>query len=478
MMLGTLRRRLILSHTLPLLVIIPLVGITLIYVLETNVILPELADQLASEAALIARLTGDEPSFWDDPARAAAFLSDMDPHVDARFMLFDSEGHLLASNDPGDDGRLGQRPDRPDLGAALAGAIRTTTTYSRNLGAEVADVWFPVRGPDQQVVGVIRLSHRLASVEEQLMRLRYLITAVLLEALALGVALGLLLALNVERPLRRATWAIWNLASGQHLTPLVEQGPQDTRLLLRAVNSLVERLRNLETARRRLLANLVHELGRPLAAMQAGIRALRGGATADPELSRELLDGMDEEVTRLGRLLDDLAQLHDQVLGSLELERKPISLTEWLPQVLVTWREAAYSKGLQWQARVPADLPILEADSDGLARVLGNVLSNAVKYTPSGGTICIEAGAQDREAWIRVGDTGPGIDPEDQARIFSPFYQGHSITRFPQGMGLGLSIANDLVVAHGGRIEVDSTPGQGSRFTMWIPLAKPDTPPY
>jgi two-component system sensor histidine kinase BaeS len=477
-MLATLRRRLILSHALPMLVIIPLLGITLIYVLETRVILPELAEELAGDAALVARLARDQPDVWYDRAQAQVFVDDLSQYFMARIMLLDSEGRLLASNDPADEKRLGQLLRRPELSDALAGKTHISTTYSRNLHAEVADVWSPVSDPDRQVIGVIRLSHRLGTVQDQLMRLRYLITGILVVALVLGMAVGLLLALNIERPINRATWAIWNLASGQHLTPLVEQGPQDTRLLLRAVNSLVERLRNLETARRRLLANLVHELGRPLAAMQAGIRALRGGATADPELSRELLDGMDEEVTRLGRLLDDLAQLHDQVLGSLELDRKPISLTEWLPQVLVTWREAAYSKGLQWQARVPADLPILEADSDGLARVLGNVLSNAVKYTPSGGTICIEAGAQDREAWIRVGDTGPGIDPEDQARIFSPFYQGHSITRFPQGMGLGLSIANDLVVAHGGRIEVDSTPGQGSRFTMWIPLAKPDTPPY
>ncbi len=470
-MLATLRRRLILSHALPLLVVIPLMGIALIYVLETRVILPKLAEELAGEAILAARLTREQPDLWDDPGQAEAFVSDLSQHLTGRIMLLDREGRLLASSDPADIERLGQQLDRSDLAHALAGSTYISTTYSRNLHEEVADVWFPVLDAEQRVVGVIRLSHGLVSVQDQLMHLRYLITGVLLVALVLGLAMGLLLALNIERPVNRATRAIWNLASGQRLTPLVEQGPQDTRLLLRAVNSLVDRLRNLETARRRLLANLVHELGRPLAAMQAGIRALRGGATADPKLSQELLEGMDQEVERLRHLLDDLAQLHGQVLGTLELDREPIHLAEWLPQVLVTWREAAHSKELQWEARVPTDLPVLEADSDRLARALGNLLSNAVKYTPSEGTVCIEAGAEDREVWIRVSDTGPGIDPEDQARIFTPFYRGHSITRFPQGMGLGLTIANDLVIAHGGRIEVKSTPGQGSHFTMWIPLA-------
>lgn len=468
-MLATLRRRLILSHALPLLVIIPLVGIALIYVLETKVMLPKLADELAGEAALVVRLTREQPDLWGDPAQAQAFVSDLSQDLMGRIMLLDSEGRLLASRDPADEERLGQRLDSPGLTTALAGETSTSTTYSRNLHAEVADVWFPVLDPDQQVVGVIRLSHRLGTVHDQLMRLRYLITGVLVVALVLGMAIGSLLALNLERPVNRATRAIWNLASGQHLAPLVEEGPQEMRVLLRAVSSLVERLHNLESARRQLLANLVHELGRPLAAMQAGIRALRGGATADPKLSQELLEGMDEEVERLRHLLDDLAQLHDQVLGTLELDRESIPLAEWLPEVLVTWREAAQAEGLTWEANVPADLPTLEADPDRLARALGNLLSNAVKYTPPGGTVCVEADLGNGEVWIRVSDTGPGIEPEDQARIFTPFYRGVSVTRFPQGMGLGLTIANDLVVAHGGRLEVESTPGQGSRFTIRMP---------
>jgi two-component system sensor histidine kinase BaeS len=470
-MLATLRRRLILSHALPLLVIIPLVGIALIYVLETSVILPKLAEELAGEAALIARLTRKQPDLWGDRAQVQAFVSELSQDLIARIMLLDSEGRLLASNDPADENRLGQRLDSPGLTTALAGEVSTATAYSRNLHAEVADVWFPVLDSDQQVVGVIRLSHRLGTVQDQLMRLRYLTTGVLVVALVLGTALGLLLALNIERPVNQATRAIWNLASGQHLTLLVEEGPQDTRLLLRAVNSLVGRLRSLETARRQLLANLVHELGRPLAAMQAGIRALRGGATADPELSQELLDGMDQEVERLSHLLDDLAQLHDQVLGTLELDREPIPLAKWLPQVLATWRAAAHSKGLTWEVRVPTDVPTLEADSDRLARALGNLLSNAIKYTPPGGTVTIEADVEDGEVWIQVSDTGPGIAPEDLARIFTPFYRGHPTTRFPQGLGLGLTIANDLVIAHGGRLEVESTLSHGSRFIIRVPLA-------
>jgi signal transduction histidine kinase len=104
-----------------------------------------------------------------------------------------------------------------------------------------------------------------------------------------------------------------------------------------------------------------------------------------------------------------------------------------------------------------------------LAQVIGNLLSNAIKYTPPGGTISVEVGLEDETFWLRIGDTGPGITEEEQQRIFEPFYRSRRDRRFPQGMGLGLTIAQDLIVAHGGRLEVDSQSGQGSRFTIWLP---------
>jgi signal transduction histidine kinase len=179
---------------------------------------------------------------------------------------------------------------------------------------------------------------------------------------------------------------------------------------------------------------------------------------------------MDEEAEHLGHLLDDLAGLHAQVLGTLELNRQPMALAEWLTLILPPWRESAQAKGLRWEANIPRSLPTLEVDPDRLAQVLGNLLNNAIKYTPPKGTVSVDAGVKGEEAWIRIGDTGPGITAEEQERIFAPFYRSQRGRRFPQGMGLGLNIAYTLVAAHDGRLELDSTPGLGSRFTVWLPL--------
>jgi two-component system, OmpR family, sensor histidine kinase BaeS len=284
------------------------------------------------------------------------------------------------------------------------------------------------------------------------------------------------LALDLGRPIQETQRAAEQLAYGQPPAPLAEQGPEEIRSLACSFNVLAARLQTLEESRRRLLANLVHELGRPLGALLAAVQALTEGADQDQALRGELLGGMEAQIHRLQRLLDDLAQLHDRVLGSLELNRQPLALAEWLPETLSPWRETALQRALMWQSNIPAEMPVISADPDRLAQAVGNLVSNAIKYTPPQGSITVSAGSQAGEVWLRVTDTGPGIAAEEQARIFAPFYRGPVAGRFPQGMGLGLSIARDLVTAHDGRLTVESAPGSGSQFTIWLPVITPPNP--
>jgi len=183
----------------------------------------------------------------------------------------------------------------------------------------------------------------------------------------------------------------------------------------------------------------------------------------------ELLEGMEDEINILRRLLDDLTGLYDQFVGSFLLEFQPVNLNKWLPNFFQTQREAANAKGVQWQINISDDLPVMEVDPIRLAQAIGNVVNNAIKFTPQGGTVSVESGVQACDMWIRIRDTGPGIPLEDQGLLFTPFFRGRSKTRFPQGMGLGLSIARELVMAHQGRLEFESIPGEGSCFTIWLP---------
>jgi signal transduction histidine kinase len=470
MKLNSLRNRLILSHILPLAVMIPVVGILLVYLLETQVLLPQLAVRLLGDARLLKEITRAEYELWGNPYFFEDMLSRVQLEPDVRVMFLSPDGHLLYSSDPGDVEHFGNTINAAGLASAAQGREVTLTNYSpMRLNNVLIDVLTPVIGYSGQVIGIVRVTYRLLSIYDLFSQFRELTVIVLVFGLLLGAVLGFVLAINIERPVRRVTRAIYDVARGVRTEKLAEQGPEEIRSLARAVNYMVERLESMERSRRQLLANLVHELGRPLGALRSAIHSLSKGAANDPQLLNELTSGMDEEAIRLQHVLEDLAHLHDQVVGTLELNLSPISLSEWLPRMLVPWQEAALEKQLRWQADIPVDLPTVQADPVRLSQIIGNLASNAIKYTPSGRSVSVTAGTEEQWAWIKVTDTGPGISPDEQEKVFVPFYRGDQSSRIKQGMGLGLSIARDLTTAHGGKLELRSTPGLGSSFIVWLP---------
>ncbi len=278
-----------------------------------------------------------------------------------------------------------------------------------------------------------------------------------------------LLSVNLSKSLKQVITSIHQLATGQEVAPPVEQGPEEIRDLIRTVNTLVIRLQTMEKTRRKLLANLVHELGRPLGALLPAIQALEAGAVKDEALRQELLAGMEEEINILRRLLNDLRGCTINLRVRLSCRLEIVDLAKWLPNLVRMQREAAYAKGLQWESDIREDLPVMSIDPDRLAQAVGNLINNAIKFTPPGGKVTISADSQVDEVRIAIQDTGPGIPDKDQDLVFTPFFRGRTETRFPQGMGLGLSIARDLVMAHQGRLEFESVQGQGSCFTIWLP---------
>ena len=465
----SLRSRLILSHMLLVLIISPLIALAFIYLIETQIILRGVAADLRQQGQLIAHLATVETSLWMQPEQARLFIARFSSPLDAEIMLITPSRELLASSDPGDSDQIGQPLTLSHFPNTSINEEVVRINYSQQLQAEVVEVILPVNNSQRQIVGLIRLTQQLDDVYHLFVRLRYLVGGIVLAQLIVALLLSLFLSRQLERPLKQVTGAITGMVQGQTWQTLPEAGPQETQLLARAFNTLTGRLRSLEEFRRRLLANLVHEVGRPVGALQAAIQALLSGGDQDEAFRRELLLGMEAEVQRVHPLLDNLTRLHDQILGTLELDRQPTDLNTWLPEVIIPWQATAQEKDLLWQADIAEALPVLSIDQDRLARVLGNLLSNAIKYTEPGGQVSFAAASDGESVCFQVSDTGIGISDEEQAHIFEAFYRSHPGRRFPQGMGLGLSIAKELVTAHGGRIELESTAGSGSQFIVWLP---------
>src|SRR4051794_24618192 len=212
MSMRTLRRRLVLSHIVPFLLVIPLVGIALIFALESQVLLPGLAAELRGESALITAIAEEHPAIWADRAQAQALAANLAPRLTARLMFLDTSGHILASTDPADSTRIGDLIPSSvvqDLPPTLGGETKVRIVFGPQRQAEIADVLAPVTGPDGRIRGIVRLTNQLTGAAyAQFQQLRAIILIVLLAGLLLGAGVGLGLALNIERPLREATGAI------------------------------------------------------------------------------------------------------------------------------------------------------------------------------------------------------------------------------------------------------------------------------
>jgi two-component system, OmpR family, phosphate regulon sensor histidine kinase PhoR len=235
----------------------------------------------------------------------------------------------------------------------------------------------------------------------------------------------------------------------------------------------VTELRRLEQVRTEFVANVSHELRTPLTAIRGYLETLLGGALEEPAHARRFLDIAARHTERLGRLLDDLADLSNIELGRVTLRLEPTALGDTVESVLAIVRPRAEAAGVALAAAVPPDLPPVEADHDRLVQILLNLVDNAVKHTSPGGSVTVSGHAPDGgTVEIDVRDTGVGIPAADLPRITERFYRvDRARSRELGGTGLGLAIVKHLVMAHGGSLAITSEPGRGTTVRVTLPAA-------
>jgi signal transduction histidine kinase len=308
--------------------------------------------------------------------------------------------------------------------------------------------------------------------------------ALLLAAGVAGLAAVLLtlgLSRRILRPVEALTAAARRMGRGDLSQRVEVQSNDEIGELARAFNAMADGLTRLEELRRNMVSDVAHDLRTPLSNIRGYLEALQDGVV---EPKREVIDSLCEEAMLLGRLVDDLQELALAEAGQLRLERRPVAPADLVNRAMEAARGQAAAKGIALQVDLPTDLPLVDVDHQRIGQVLGNLLSNALTHTPSGGEVAIVArrcpepsrraveGAKDSEVAITVRDTGEGISPEHLPYIFERFYRADkSRSRATGGTGLGLSIAKQLVEAHGGRISVESQMGQGAIFTFTLPVA-------
>lgn len=419
---------------------------------------------LADEARLVAESVRD-PLARDDRAGVVAYVTRLASVTHTWVVVRDRDGDEVAESLSG-----------------LSGLS----------GGDVVEVTVPVTSTDGEVLGSVRATSTLDDVQALLGRLNETTVVVALAVAVLAAVAGWLLATSIARPAGWVAQAALDLAGrrssgvpfgepepassngGPELKPLPEPtgSTDEIRALVQAFNSLADQLRVHEQARREFASDVSHELHSLASAMQTAAEALdRGAAESNPALGQRLVGGLVGHTRRLTRLADDLLELARFEGGRLRLDQQDLDLGELVPSMLDEWASEAGRRGIALEARLPpGPLPIY-GDPIRLAQALGNLVENALKYAGNNGWVRVDVARSARTCEIAVTDSGPGIPAAVLPRVFERYFRVEGrASGGPGGMGLGLAIAHQIVLAHGGTLVAESPPGSGARFVLRLPF--------
>jgi signal transduction histidine kinase len=293
---------------------------------------------------------------------------------------------------------------------------------------------------------------------------------------SLSMLIAIFLAYRLLRPVRDLSQSVQKLGAGD----LSERAPiywnDEIAVLARNFNHMADSLQDAEHSRRAMTADIAHELRNPLAVQRANLEALQDGIYP---LTPENLEPVMEQNILLSRLVDDLRTLALADAGRLQLERSRVNLATLLGSVVDRYNPQANKNNVEIIKKWPSDQEskrcVISVDSVRIEQVIGNLLSNALRYTPTDGKIRVSLVCSERKIDVDVHDSGPGIAEDSLNYVFERFYRGDtSRSREAGGTGLGLAIARQLAEAHGGELKARNHPDGGAQFTMSLPLTQDD----
>ena len=303
--------------------------------------------------------------------------------------------------------------------------------------------------------------------EKVLLQFRKIFTIVIFPLLGLGFGGGIFLAVRTFRPIRHLIETVRSVFVGKLETRVrIPHTGDELDELARLFNGMLEKIEALIKGMRDSLDNVAHDLRTPMARLRAGAEmALRSGRNTD--VYREALADCIDESDQILKMLNTLMDISEAETGIMKLDLKVFDLTTVIEETVDVYFYLAEERDLTIQRRIPSGLR-LKADPNRIRQVIGNLLDNAIKYTPPGGKVELNAHADEKDTVITVKDTGIGIPPEDIPRVWDRLFRGDQ-SRSVNGLGLGLSLVKAIVEAHGGKVEVTSEPTRGSVFTICIP---------
>jgi signal transduction histidine kinase len=468
-MLASLRARLWLTYLLLIATILGVIGVSLfVFVIRVTGYAAAENRLRVAASVLTARVEDQANPTSETLARIAGRI---DTNQKVRILLLDDSGAVVL------DTRAGIAPGFPALKPPFQ--VQADDQLSPQFIRDASGVsWlYRIQPFDDTRSLMVAIPRPRANLNLQaLLRDEFVLLGLRTGAVALALSLALVFVMGwwISNPLRKIAAAAGSVAAGDaHPIPL--EGPTEVKQLASAFNEMAARVQTSLQSQRDFVANVSHELKTPLTSIQGFAQAILDGAASTPEALQQAAGVISAEAGRMNRLVLDLLALARLEGGTANLQRAPLDLAALLASAAERFTPQAKSAQVALQVQIQP-LPGLTGDEDRLAQVFTNLLDNAIKYTGAGGVVRLTADRRADFVEVSVADNGPGLSPEDQARIFERFYQADKSRRggAGRGVGLGLAIAREIVAAHGGTIQVVSALGKGSTFIVRLPIARPD----
>ncbi len=465
----SIRTRLTLWYTGLLAISLLVIGV-LIYTLVGRILLTNLDERLIAQAEDVIALIQAE----NDPLQVMLLGRAQLPPIDVygsqyfiQIVQLDGRAVQLSEN------LRGQRLPVPlqFVQDIVPGEPRRMTLETSGARLRVISLPIPL---GNRIIGIIEVAANMASTADALDVIRRALLFGSLLALLLAAVGGNILARAALGPIKAITETAQQITGTEDLSQRIPVTMPGDELgeLTETINDMLGRLDEAFNAQQRLVADVSHELRTPLTTIQGNLDLLRRGAADDPTMRGEALAAIEDQTSRMRRLVADLLLLAQADAG-LKLHRQPVELDTLLLDIYRQAQVMARNTGVP--VRLGAeDQAIVEGDADRLRQLLLNLTDNAIKYTPAGGEVTLTLHRDDGWVAVSVEDTGVGIAAEDLPHIFERFYRADRSRTRPGGSGLGLSIAHWIAQAHGGELTVTSEPGRGSTFTLHLPQAVGD----
>jgi two-component system OmpR family sensor kinase len=454
-MFSSLRSRLWLSYALLIVTALSLVAVILFFsLLRSPLLYRQTIERLKAVGEVVAQ-TADSSLFASSQQAARTF--------DVRILLYSADRQVLWDTNAATD---------PMMGFPVKRRFSGKLPLVRDVQG-AAWLYFVQKLPDDTHLMVASPRPRFTLLNIFSDDLLPIFFQSGLIALLLSLLVALIFSRWLADPLQKMIIAARGMPSTE-VKPVEVQGPNEVQELMRAFNAMVARTQASQKSQRDFVANVSHELKTPLTSIQGFSQALLDGTAQTEEERRQAAQVIHDEAGRMHRLVLDLLDLAKLDSGTADITMSPVNISALLNSIAEKFTPQSTKAGINIDVVIEPNLPTITADGDRLSQVFTNLADNALKFTPRGGSIRLEAFAVNGGILVAVVDDGPGMTSEVQAHIFERFYQADPSRRGGEkhGAGLGLAIAHEIVQAHGGRINIRSVPGEGTAFEVFLPLTK------